>query len=143
MNPKRFLLVIGGILVLAALLGEFALGPTPVHSIFGKYLWFDPAQTLIMLVFGLVALATHYVAKSDTVYRAVAAIIGFLALAAAIIGLINLNLPVPNAGFTNIEAPAEDIIYLALALWGLWVAFMPEGPVFVKEDKAEKAEAAV
>ena len=62
MNPKQFLLVGGGVLVLVGLLGFFGvIGPTAGQSIFGSTWWFDSGENWAHLVIGVVGLIAAFV----------------------------------------------------------------------------------
>lgn len=139
LNTQRFLLYSGwGLLALTAL-GFIGLGPTPAGSLFGSVLYFDVPTNLWHLLLGVLCLAAFYLAKTERWLRIWSGVVAAVLLVAAVVGFLNQMAPAPNAGITNFEL-TENILHLAVALWGFWVAFMPEGPMFVREQKAAEAK---
>ncbi len=134
LNTQRFLMYGGAILLLLALVGYIGLGPTANNSLFGSAFYLDQAENLGHLVAGVFALSVWKLAKTDRWLRTWSGILGVLALVVAVVGFLNFNVSTPNAGGANFEL-VDNIIHLGLALWGFWVAFMPEGPMFVRGDQ--------
>ena len=136
MQYKQFLWW-GGISLLAVgLLGFVGLGPTPDSSLLGGWLYFDVNQSLIHLVFGLLAmLAVKF--DYEPVYRYFTALIGVIGVSLAAYSIYRINAPTPNIFILNIETPLESFVYLVFGLCALWVVLMPPGPLFVKEESRQ------
>jgi hypothetical protein len=139
LNTQRFLLYCGWGMLILTVLGYIGLGPTPASSLFGSALYFDTPTNLGHLVIGALCLAAYYLARTDRWLRIWSGVVGAILLVAVVVGFLNQMAPAPNAGFANFEL-AENILYLLLSLWGFWVAFMPEGPMFVREQKTAEAK---
>ena len=135
MQFKRFLKWSGMLLVAAAILGYFGLGPSANASALGNYLYFDTNQSIIHLMLGLIALAAARF-DNETLHRYVTAILGIIAITVTAYSFYRVSAPTPNLFLANIETPWESLLYLAFGLWALWVVLMPPGPVFVKDDLA-------
>lgn len=138
LNTQRFLQVSGIALLVLFVLGNVGLGPTPSGSLLDSWLYFDPAENLFHLVLAAACLVAYRMSKTDRWLRIISGVIGVLALVVAVVGFLNLNAPIPNAGLAHLEL-IDTLLHLALALWGFWVAFMPEGPMFVKDGSKAKA----
>jgi hypothetical protein len=81
-----------------------------------------------------VALLIYFLSRTKQVQSWTVIALGIIATLAAVYGFLNMSDPSPNAGWTNLEHPVENILHLLMALAAFWVAFMPEGPMFVKEN---------
>jgi hypothetical protein len=136
LNTQKFLKY-GGIALLAAfVLGYVGLGPIPTASLLGTQLYFGVAENLMHLLVGVIFILGYRFLRQDRSLRILSGILGVLLLVVSVIGLLNMLAPTPNAGLINLE-PADAILHLVLALWGFWVAFMPEGPMFVRDEKTQ------
>ena len=135
-NTQRFLLYSGLFLLSLVILGYIGLGPTASASALGAHLYFDPAENLLHLIFGLLALVGAKLLKSDRSLRILSGLLGAVALIAVVVGILNYQMPAPNLGLLNMEW-LDDVIHAILALWGFWVAFMPEGPFLIKDEKPQ------
>lgn len=133
-NAVRFLLVASLFLLGWSFWGMLALGPTPSDSLAMGWFFSDRGQSIFHAVLGLICLAGYFWTKSDKGQRILSGFVGVVALVLTVMGIINFTFPQPNIGIFNIET-VELVLYTFLALTGFWVAFMPEGPVFIKETK--------
>lgn len=133
MQFKRFLNWAGIILITAAILGFFGLGPSANASALGGGLYFDNNQSIIHLVLGLIALVGVRF-DFEPLHRYLTAILGIIAISVTAYSFYRVGAPTPNLFVANIETPWESLLYLGFGLWALWVVLMPPGPVFVKEE---------
>ncbi len=133
MQFKRFLNWAGILLVVAAILGYFGLGPSANASALGNALYFDEIQSIIHLVLGLIALASVRF-DYEPLHRYTTAALGVIAISVTAYSFYRVGAPAPSLFVANIETPWESLLYLGFGLWALWVVLMPPGPVFVKED---------
>jgi hypothetical protein len=137
MQYKKFLNWAGILLLSAAILGFFGLGPTSNASALGDVMYFDNNQSLIHLVLALIALAaTRF--NYEPLHRYLTAALGVMAISVTAYSFYRVGAPSPNLFVANIETPWESLLYLGFGLWALWVVLMPPGPVFVKEDLTKK-----
>ena len=79
MQFKRFLNRAGVLLLAAAILGFFGLGPTANASALGNYIYLDVNQSLIHLVLALVALASVRF-NYEPLHRYLTAALGVIAI---------------------------------------------------------------
>ena len=135
LNTQRYLLYTGIGLTLLSILGYIGLGPTPGGSLLTDYLYFDPAETLFHILLAIISLVGLWRIKSERGLRIVSGIVGVMLLVVSVIAMLNWQSPAPNAGVFHLE-PADALLHALAALWGFWVAFMPEGPMFVRESKS-------
>lgn len=138
LNTQRYLSLVGWLLIAAALVGFVGLGPTTANSLFGQWLYFDIPQNLMHLLLGLFAITYVNLVKGDRALRIGSGLFGVIALVISVVGFLNIHTPVPNAGIFNLEL-IDTLLHLVIALWGFWVAFMPEGPIFVRDNQLKKA----
>lgn len=133
MQFKRFLNRAGILLLTAAILGFFGLGPTANASALGNYIYLDINQSIIHLALALLALVGARF-NYEPLHRYVTAALGVIAISVTAYSFYRVGAPAPNLFVANIETPWESLLYLGFGLWALWVVLMPPGPVFVKED---------
>lgn len=138
MAVKNFLFRCGMLFLILGLAGSIGLGPTPDASIFGSRLYFDPTETAIHFLLGAILVATYFIAKSELLQRSMVVVVAVLALVATVYGFLNAGATTPNIGWANFENPLENLLHFAIGLWGLWVAFMPEGPLFVPDEPSDE-----
>ena len=124
MNPKQFLMLGGVVLVVLGLAGLTVLGPTPDASLLKDFFWLDSTENVAHLLFGVVALAAYYGLKDETLTKYLVALVGVVALLAALAGFMNSGVLVPNVGITNLENPSDNILHLVVAVWAFYAAFM-------------------
>lgn len=118
MNPKQFLLIGGGVLVLVGVLGFIdVIGPTPESSIFGTFWWFDNAENLAHLVLGVAGLASVYVLNAQ-LQRYLVMALGVLGL---LVGAYNFMGEVMLLG-ANLESPADLVLHLVVGVWAMVAA---------------------
>jgi hypothetical protein len=135
LNTQRFLRYSGWFFLVLTFISYIGLGPTPSDSLFGQAFYLDAGENIAHLLLGVAALLVLRFTKTDRWLRIWSGIFGVLLLIAAVVGFLNQSAVAPNVGLANFEL-TDNLIHLVGALWGFWVAFMPEGPVFVREDKA-------
>ena len=115
MNPKQFLLLGGVILVALAALGHFGIiGPTADDSIFGANWWFDAAENLAHLVFGVVALLAYFLLKDEKMQGMLVLLVGIVALLVAIAGYMQQEL----LGAV-LENPADTLLHVVVGVWAI------------------------
>ena len=124
MIPKQFLMLGGVVLVVLGLAGLTVLGPTPDASLLKDFFWLDSTENVAHLLFGVVALAAYYGLKDETLTKYLVALVGVVALLAALAGFMNSGVLVPNVGITNLENPSDNILHLVVAVWAFYAAFM-------------------
>lgn len=124
MTPKQFLLYGGIILVVLGVLGMVGLGPTSDASVLNGFFWLDQTENMLHLLFGVVALGAYFLLKDEKLIKWLVALVGVIALIATIVGFLNAGDPAPNAGITNLENPADNILHLVVAIWAFMAAFM-------------------
>ena len=136
MQFKRFLNRAGVILLAAAVLGFFGLGPTANASMLGSILYFDNNQSIIHLALAIIALASARF-NYEPIHRYLTAALGVIAISVTAYSFYRVGAPSPNLFVANVETPWESLIYLGFGLWALWAVLMPPGPIFVKDDLAK------
>ncbi len=113
MNPKQFLIVGGGVLVLVGLLGFFGIiGPTPEQSLFGASWFFDNAENWAHLVLGVVGLIAAFVLPAN-LQRMLVMLLGVVGV---LVGLYNLMGNTTLLG-ARLENPADTLLHLAVGVW--------------------------
>lgn len=118
-NPKAFLQLGGGVLLLVAVLGYVGIiGPTPEQSLFGMFWYFDNAENIAHFVLGVVAIASVFVLSSE-LQKPLVIVVGFVALLAGLASLFG----VPSVFGAGLENPADTILHLFVAAWALWAGF--------------------
>lgn len=139
MAVKKFLLRCSIVCLIAGTLGYIGLGPSADASVLGNYLYFDPAETAIHVLIGVILLAAYVLSQNELFQRSLVTIVGIFTLIATVYGFLNVGSPAPNIGWTNFENPLENLLHFAIALWAFWVVFMPEGPLFVSDEPSDKS----
>ncbi|MBI2623653.1 MAG: hypothetical protein HYW65_03725 [Candidatus Liptonbacteria bacterium] len=123
MNPKQFLRIGGGVLVLVGILGFVnVLGPTPEASIFGAGWWFDNGENWAHLIIGIVALIAAY-ALSAEAQKPLVVVVGIVAV---LVGLYSILVGESFLG-ANLENPADSILHLVVGIWALIASRGREG----------------
>ena len=118
MNPKQFLMIGGGVLVVVALLGFLGvIGPTPETSIFGSTWWFDNGENWAHLIIGVVGIIAAYV-LSASMQKPLVVVLGVVGI---LVGLYSLFISTNFLG-ANLENPADSLLHLAVGAWALWTA---------------------
>lgn len=116
MNPKQFLQIGGGVLVLVAILGFVGvIGPTADDSILGNAWWFDNAENWAHLVLGLVAILASFVLPA-TAQKPLVLLVGAVGI---LVGLYSLFVSETLLG-ANLENPADTVLHLVVGVWALW-----------------------
>lgn len=119
MNPKQFLQIGGGVLVLVGVLGFVGvIGPTAEQSIFGSAWWFDNAENWAHLVLGVVGLAAAYLLGGALQKYLVAA----LGVVGVVVGLYSAVIATELLG-ANLQNPADTLLHLVVGAWALWAAY--------------------
>ena len=118
MNPKQFLQIGGGVLVLVGLLGFLGvLGPTPESSIFGATWWFDNGENWAHLILGIVGLIAAYALPASG-QKPLVMLLGIVGI---LIGLYSLLVSESFLG-ANLENPADSLLHLVVGAWALWAS---------------------
>ena len=123
MNPKQFLQIGGGVLLLVGLLGFGGIiGPTPEKSLFGAFWWFDNYENVVHTLLGVVGILASFVLPHHY-QKPLVILLGVVALFFAVYsGLIDMNF----LGAT-LENPADTVLHLVVGVWALWAAMRSEG----------------
>lgn len=129
MNPKQFLTIGGGVLVLLGILGMFLLGPTEDASLLGAFFWLDGGENVAHLVLGVVALAAVFVPGLNSAlapyYKAIVILVGIIAIFFGVYGFLVSGSSEPNTfGLANLENPSDNILHLVVGIWAFAAAFM-------------------
>ncbi len=119
---------IGGVVLLA--LG--IIGFTGVTNGI-QFFQLDQGENIAHVVLGVVALAVGFGLKSDQLQRYLLWALLVLGVVATLWGVIfpsgpfaNGSFTNPNAGFTNLENPADTILHLVVSVWIVLVLFMKQ-----------------
>lgn len=112
MNPKKFLMWGGVVLLVLGVLG-FIL---PNGELLGKRLYFDNAENWAHTLLGIVAIIASY-ALGASAQRTLTGIVGIVALFFGVWGFVVGSRAAPNTfGVTNLEL-LDNIVHLAVAVW--------------------------
>jgi hypothetical protein len=122
MNPKQFLQIGGGILLLLGIVG-FA----GVFNDTKSFFYLDNGENVIHTILGVVAIGASFVLKDAMLQKWLVAAVGVFALFATVYGFAVAGNASPNVGFSNLESPADDILHLVVGVWALAAAFRPMG----------------
>lgn len=119
MNPKGFLQIGGGVLVIIGLLGFFGvIGPTAESSIFGSAWWFDNAENWAHLALGVVAILASFV-LGDSLQRGLVLVVGILGV---LVGLYSVLGETMLLGAT-LQNPADTALHIIVGAWALWASY--------------------
>jgi hypothetical protein len=123
MNPKQFLRIGGGVLVVVGILG-FAnvLGPTADTSLFGKAWWFDNGENWAHLIIGIIALIAAYAVGVEA-QKPLVVVVGVIAV---LVGLYSIFVGESFLG-ANLQNPADSILHLVVGIWALIASRAKEG----------------
>lgn len=114
MNPKKFLLIGGIVLIAVGILGFIGIiGPTPERSLFGETWWFDNGENWAHLLLGIVALLL--LAAPMSLQRPIVMLLGLVGI---LIGLYSAFVGTMFWG-ANLENPADTILHLIVGAWAL------------------------
>ena len=131
MNPKQFLQIGGGILLLLGIVGYAG-----VFSDTKSAFYLDNGENIAHTVLGVVAIGASFLLKDATLQKWLVAIVGVTALAATVVGFLVAGNTAPNLSVTNLESPADDVLHLVVGIWALVVAFRPMGASAMSTSKA-------
>ncbi len=119
MNPKQFLIIGGGVLVLVGILGFVGvIGPTADKSIFGATWWFDNGENWAHLILGVVGLIAAFTFPASA-QKPLVMLLGLLGLFFGIYNFFSTKF----LG-TNLESPADTILHLVVGVWALAASMM-------------------
>jgi hypothetical protein len=122
MNPKQFLQIGGGILLLLGIVGYAG-----VFSDTKSTFYLDNGENIAHSVLGVVAIGASFLLKDAMLQKWLVAIVGITALAATVIGVAAAGNTPPMLSVTNLESPADDVLHLVVGIWALAAAFRPMG----------------
>jgi hypothetical protein len=122
MNPKQFLQIGGGILLVLGIVGF-----SGVFSDTKSAFYLDNGENIAHSVLGVVAIGASFLLKDAMLQKWLVAIVGITALAATVIGFAAAGNTPPNLSVTNLESPADDVLHLVVGIWALAAAFRPMG----------------
>lgn len=115
-TPRKFLEVIGYILIAVSVLGFIhILGPTASNSIFGSIWWVSYPVSLIYLVTGIVSLYSAYSLGKDIVVP-LAFMIGAVGFFVGLYGIIWSSRIIG----VNLPGPVGSLLNLILGGYGVW-----------------------
>lgn len=125
MNPKKFLLIGGVILVLIGLAGFLGIiGPTAEQSLFNKLglnWWFDGPENWAHLVLGIVAILAAFILPSG-MQKPLVLVLGVVGV---LVGLYSAAYGTNLLG-ANLENPADTLLHLLVGAWALWAGWKKE-----------------
>ncbi len=125
-NPRAFLQIGGGALVLLAVLGYVGvIGPSGAQSIFGSFWYFDNAENVAHLVLGIVALAAVF-ALPGSLQKPLVIIVGVVAVLVGLYSLVGSSMLLG----ANLENPADSVLHLVVGAWALWAGLRGSGGMF-------------
>lgn len=118
MNPKQFLLLAGGVLILVAILGFVGvIGPTPEKSVFGPAWWFDNGENWAHLIVGIAGLLAVFFLPGN-LKKTLVILLGVVSI---LVGLYSLIISTSLFG-ANLQNPLDTILHLAVGAWALLAA---------------------
>lgn len=123
MNPKQFLIIGGGVLILVGVLGMVGvIGPSASNSIFGATWWFDAYENWAHLLLGIVGVIAAFVFPSS-LQKPLVLLLGVVGLFFAVYsGFVNTNF-----FGANLENPADTVLHLVVGAWALWAGMQKQG----------------
>jgi hypothetical protein len=135
LTPTGFLRVGGAILLILGIVGYSGV----TNNIEAFQL--DAGENLVHTVLGVVGLALGFGIRNIELHRYVVIALLVLGAVATVWGIINPSGPFvngaftrPNAGFTNLENPADTVLHAVVTVWILAV-------LFLRQPTAERAAA--
>lgn len=127
LSPGGFLKYGGIVLLVVGIVGYTGV----TNSI--EFFQLDAGENAVHVVLGIVAIALGFGVKGmEDAKKWIVVAVGALALVATIYSLITpsgafaagTGFTSPNAGFTNLENPADTILHLVVTVWAAAAAFM-------------------
>jgi len=131
MNPKQFLQIGGGILLLLGIVGYAG-----VFNDTKSFFYLDNGENIAHTVLGVVAIGASFLLKDPMLQKWLVAIVGITALAATVVGFLVAGNAPPNLSVANLESPADDVLHLVVGVWALAAAFRPMGASAMAGSKA-------
>jgi len=131
MNPKQFLQIGGGILLLLGIVGYAG-----VFNDTKSFFYLDNGENIAHTVLGVVAIGASFLLKDPMLQKWLVAIVGITALAATVVGFLVAGNAPPNLSVANLESPADDVLHLVVGVWALAAAFRPIGASAMAGSKA-------
>ena len=114
MNPRKFLLIGGVVLLLVGILGFVGvIGPTANDSVFGDSWWFDTGENWAHTILGAVAIIAGLALPAGA-QRGLVILVGLVGI---FFGVYNLF----SEKFlgTSLENPADTLLHLGIGAWAL------------------------
>lgn len=134
MTPKQFL-IIGGIVLI--LLGVFGfLFPNPLGDI--SILHFDIYENFTHTILGIAAIIFAFALPNIGRWW-ITLLVGITGLLFGILGLALIGQSFPNLGGANLENPVDNVIHLAVGIWGFAVVYFNRS-MLSRRTKTREAE---
>lgn len=127
LNPlttRGFLFLGGVILIVLGLAGMVFLGPTSGASLLGEFFYLAPLENYAHLLLGLVALAAYFLLSDAKLLKYLVAAVGFLALLAALGGVLYSMGMLTDPNLAVLQNPADTGLHVLVGVWALAAAFM-------------------
>lgn len=127
LSPGGFLKYGGIVLLVVGIVGYSGV----TNSI--EFFQLDAGENAVHTLLGIVAIALGFGVKGmEAAKKWIVVAVGLLALIATIYSLITpsgafvaaTGFSNPNAGFTNLENPADTVLHLVVTVWAAAAAFM-------------------
>jgi len=115
MHPKTFLMWSGIILVVLSIVGFLGL------NLGERVLWFDAYENWVHLILGIVAILASYQLGASA-QQTLVWIVAVVALVVGIWGFFVSGRPVPNFFGANLENPIDNLLHVAVGVWGVLAA---------------------